>query len=165
MRYLRKPMSPRVVAAWLVATLVVVAAAIAFCVQGFGAKEAAASDLRADITLQKEAGGIIADVFSVDSRSWSNDRRTAKALVAPPLSVSASEALDGPPPAGTTSVNWVPEQVAVSWADDTAGEVLAVVRVTVTERGGQIQSRMKSVQASFVRPDGRWLLSGLEELQ
>lgn len=165
MRYLSKPVRWRGIALRLAAAVVVVAAAAVFCAGGFSERSANDAAVQDDVSLQKQAGSIIADVFSVDARSWANDRQTAKKLVAPPLSVSSSRALAGPPPAGTTSVNWVPQHVAVSWADETAGEVLAVVRVSVTARGGRMESKVKSVQASFVRVDGHWLLSGLEELQ
>lgn len=143
----------------------VFAAALAFCLTGIGSRDADSRTLDARAALQSKAGTVVADVFSVDARSWSKDRETARSLVAPPLSVASGRALVGPPPNGATSVNWVPENVAVTWADDTGGDALIVVRVTVTSRSGLSESRVKSVQASFVRSGDRWLLSGLEELQ
>ncbi|ALG86964.1 hypothetical protein ACH46_16030 [Gordonia phthalatica] len=149
----------------LVLALVVFAVAVTFCVTSLDARDTDSRTLDARAALQDKAGAIVSDVFSVDARSWTSDRETARTLVAPPLSVASSKALSGPPPAGATSVNWVPQNVAVTWADDSGGEALIIVRVTVTSRSGLSESRVKSVQASFTRSGDQWLLSGLEELQ
>ena len=163
--HLAKPMGGIGGTVRLLLALAVLVVAAVFCVTSLTARDANSSELDARASLQDRAGAVVADVFSVDARSWSSDREAARALVAPPLSVASGKALSGPPPAGATSVNWVPQNVAVSWADDSGGEALIVVRVTVTSRSGLSESRVKSVQASFTRAGDRWLLSGLEELQ
>ncbi|WP_347955294.1 hypothetical protein [Gordonia aichiensis] len=163
--FLEKPMRAVGVLIRLVVAAVLFVVALGYCIGGVDARTAADRAQQVRATLQESAGGIVADVFSVDSRTWSSDRRTAQSLVAPPLSVSSQRGLTGPPPAGIASVSWVPQHVAVSWADDRAGEALIIVRVTVTARGGHTESRLKSVQAAYVRSGDRWLLNGLEELQ
>lgn len=149
----------------LLLAVAVFAVAVTFCVTSLSARDTDSRTLDARAALQDKAGTVVADVFSVDARSWSSDRQTARTLVAPPLSVASSKALSGPPPAGVTAVSWVPQNVAVTWADDSGGEALIVVRVTVTSRSGLTESRVKSVQASFARSGDHWLLRGLEELQ
>ncbi|MBM7365778.1 hypothetical protein [Gordonia hydrophobica] len=163
--YLQKPIGRVGGALRLVAAVVLLIAAVVFCVTSIDSRDTDSRIVDARTALQNKAGSVVSDVFSVDARSWSSDRETARSLVAPPLSVSSSKALTGPPPNGASSVSWVPQNVGVTWADDTGGEALIVVRVTVTSRSGLSESRVKSVQASFTRSGDRWLLSGLEELQ
>lgn len=149
----------------LLIALVIFAVALTFCLRAVDSRDGDTVALDARTSLQDAAGSVLTDVFSVDSRSWSRDREVARSLVAPPLSVASGRALTGPPPDGATSVNWVPQNIAVSWADETGGEALIVVRVTVTARSGHAESRVKSVLASYTRSGDRWLLRGLEELQ
>ncbi|AUH68124.1 MULTISPECIES: hypothetical protein [Gordonia] len=163
--YLEKPMSTWGTVLRLGVTAVVFTAGLIFCISGLDDHAEQRDAAQARQTLQEKAGTIVADVFSVDSRTWAGDRKTARSLVAPPLSIASGPALNGPPPDGTASVSWVPQNVAVSWADGDAGEALVIVQVTVTSRSGHSESRTKAVQASYVRSDDRWLLSGLEELQ
>ncbi|EGD53588.1 hypothetical protein [Gordonia neofelifaecis] len=163
--YLEKPMTWRGILVRLVLAFAVFVAALVFCIRGLDDRTEQSDAAQARATLQEKAGSIVADVFSVDSRTWSSDRKTARSLVAPPLSIASGRALNGPPPDGTTAVSWVPQNVAVSWADADAGEALVIVQVTVTARSGHVESKVKSVQSSYVRSGDRWLLSGLEELQ
>lgn len=165
MTFLQKPIGKVGGTLMLVLALVLVVAAVTFFATSASSRDAASSTLDARASLQNKAGSVVSDVFSVDARSWPSDRKTARSLVAPPLSVSSSKALTGPPPSGASSVSWVPQNVGVTWADESGGEALIVVRVTVTSRTGLSESRVKSVQASFTREGDRWLLNGLEELQ
>lgn len=162
---LEKPMGGPLAILWTVVSIVIVAVALTWCVGGFSDRAEASDESEARTSLHEAAGPIVTDVFSVDSRSWETDREKARAVVAPPLSRSSGRALTQPPPTNVGSVSWVPEHVAVVWADADAGEVLMVVDVSVTSRSGHVQKETKSVQTSFVRHDGKWLLSGLEELQ
>ncbi|WP_051198153.1 hypothetical protein [Gordonia shandongensis] len=163
--HLERPMGRLGVAVRVVVAIGIVAAALSWCIVALGDRTAEIGDADARSSLHDRAGQIVTDVFSVDARSWEYDRRKAREKVAPPLSKSSSRALASPPPSGVGAISWVPEHVAVIWADDSAGEVLMVVRAAVTSRSGHVQTEMKSVQASFVRPGDRWLLSGVEELQ
>lgn len=163
--YLEKPIGMIGGSVRLLIAAVVFVAALVFCLGSLDGRTADAAIIDARASLESKAGAVLADVFSVDARSWSNDRETARSLVAPPLSTASGRALAGPPPGGATSVNWVPQNVAVTWADDRAGEALIVVNVTVTSRSGHAESRVKSVQAFYTRSGDQWLLSGLEELQ
>lgn len=163
--YLEQPIGAFGGALRLLVAAAVFIAALVFCITSLDTRTADAQIVDARASLEKNAGAVLADVFSVDARSWSNDRETARSLVAPPLSAASGRALAGPPPGGATSVNWVPQNVAVTWADDRAGEALIVVNVTVTSRSGHAESRVKSVQAFYTRSGDQWLLSGLEELQ
>ncbi|MFC3243388.1 hypothetical protein ACFOJ6_14735 [Gordonia humi] len=104
-------------------------------------------------------------MFSVSARTWREDRRAAREHLAPPLSTTLREALNSGPPTGVDSVAWEPLRRATVDVDGDAATALVVARVSVTPSGAPEQVVERTVQASLVRVDGRWLLAGLDELR
>ncbi|SDU83436.1 hypothetical protein [Gordonia westfalica] len=117
--------------------------------------------------LRDRAGTIVADVFSVDSARWQQDRSRARELVARDFLDSYGAQLTRPPEPGTVSVVWRPEIVSVVDADATEGK--ALMRVAVTVRAGapaesepSATTVRRSVLARFVRADDTWLLAAAD---
>lgn len=115
--------------------------------------------------LNAQAGTIVAQVFSAEASTWRADREQARKLVTDSFATSIATALTASPPEGVQSVRWEPTQVGVVDAQADSGTALVVARVVVTSLHGEQTSETKSVDADFVRVDGRWLLTGLDELQ
>ncbi|GAB99867.1 hypothetical protein GONAM_11_00470 [Gordonia namibiensis NBRC 108229] len=150
----------------LVASLVLAAALVAV---GFAWRVHAAGDAleQSREQLRERAGTIVADVFSVDSSRWQQDRTRARALVARDFLDSYGAQLTRPPEQGTASVVWRPEVVSVVDADSTEGQ--ALLRVTVTVRsdapartGAATTTARRSVLARFIRADDEWLLAAAD---
>ncbi|MFT4085971.1 MAG: hypothetical protein QM658_02270 [Gordonia sp. (in: high G+C Gram-positive bacteria)] len=139
--------------------------AVVLCVAAVMWRTPAAAQTRSADELSAQAGGIVATVFSASRPTWKADRARARSLTADPFATSSSKALSDGPPDGVQEVRWTPTDVGVVDAQPESGEVLVVVRATVTPMSGAASSQVKSVQARFVRDDGRWLLSGLDELR
>ncbi|MFT3716952.1 MAG: hypothetical protein QM774_13710 [Gordonia sp. (in: high G+C Gram-positive bacteria)] len=158
----RRRSSPVIWTAAAVAAVVIAAvvAGTALAWRSPVAERAATSD-----ALAGQAGTIVADVFSADASTWTADRERARALMAEPFASSVAAGLTGQPPAGVASVRWEPLTSGVVSVDEHAGTAVVVARVVVTPTAGQPETRVKSVNADFVHTDGRWLLSGVDELR
>ncbi|AZZ81166.1 hypothetical protein QEN35_06535 [Gordonia alkanivorans] len=150
----------------LVAALVLAAALVAV---GFAWRAHAAGDAlqQSREQLRERAGTIVADVFSVDSTRWQQDRSRARALVARDFLDSYGAQLSRPPEQGTAAVVWRPEVVSVVDADDTEGQALLRVAVTVRSDAparseAAATTVRRSVLARFVRADDAWLLAAAD---
>lgn len=115
--------------------------------------------------LSQRAGPIVAEVFSASSASWAADRARARSAMTPELASALAAGLANTPPAGVRSVRWEPVSVGVVDAARGAGTALVVADVVVTQTDGTQAADTKSVTADFVESGGRWLLSGVDELQ
>ncbi len=123
-------------------------------------------------SLRAHAGAIVAQVFSVDSATWQADRARARTLVAGDFAGSFAAQLHRAPPAGTASVRWHPDSVAIIDTGRDNGD--ALIRATVLTRSengqpgtGQESTVQKSAEhltlrTGFVLRDGRWLLRDAE---
>ncbi|MCZ4580524.1 hypothetical protein M0655_09655 [Gordonia amicalis] len=150
----------------LVAALVLAAALVA---AGSAWRAHAAGDELQDSReqLRSRARTIVADVFSVDSSRWQQDRARARELVARQFLDSYGAQLTRPPEPGTISVVWRPEIVSVVDADAVEGQALMRVAVTVRSdvRAGSepdAATVRRSVLARFVRADDSWLLAAAD---
>ncbi|RPA57079.1 hypothetical protein EF294_19605 [Gordonia oryzae] len=123
-------------------------------------------------SLRAHAGEIVAQVFSVDTATWQTDRARARTLVAGDFVGSFAAQLHRAPPAGTVSVRWHPDTVAIIDTGREDGD--ALIRATVltrSENGPKNSGQENAVQesaehltlrAGFVRHDRRWLLRDAE---
>lgn len=113
-------------------------------------------------SLRAHAGAIVAQVFSVDTATWQTDRARARTLVAGDFAGSFAAQLHRAPPAGTASVRWHPDTVAIIDTGREDGD--ALIRATVLTRTGtgQQSTEKLTLQTGFVLRDGRWLLRDAE---
>lgn len=162
---LERPLGKRAAAQGFAVVLVALIAAMAFF--GFAESRREPAEARVDTatSLQTEAGTIVADVFSANAASWKQDRDRARMLVTETFASSAATGFSAGAPAGVRAVKWEPLSTGVARAEADSGTALVVVRVTVEPDAGEPTVQTKSVNADFVRTDGRWLLDGLDELQ
>ncbi|MEZ5210209.1 hypothetical protein [Gordonia sp. (in: high G+C Gram-positive bacteria)] len=164
-RGLQAPLTARSWAAIAAAVAVLMAAAVC-CAFALDARAPVAARAGTADQLQRQAGPIVAAVFSARAETWQADRARARTLVTGAFATSVTTGLSAGPPAGVKSVRWEPLQVGVVEARARAGTALVVARVVVTAGpGAESSSAVKSVSADFVRSGDRWLLSGLDELQ
>jgi len=115
--------------------------------------------------LRRQAGPLIAEIFSADADTWDADRDRARELVGGPLRTSLSAGLSAGVPEGVRAVQWQPLAVGVVDQDRDRGTALVVVRVVVIPTQGLPTESVKSVNADFQRSGDRWLLVGMDELQ
>lgn len=149
----------------MVAACIALVVALTVCVLGLAHRSdvrAAASDRNA---VSAQAGDAVAAVFSVSEKTWQRDRQAAKVFLAEPMSTALASALAGGPSAGVVSVDWSPQHAATVDVDGDTATALVVARVTVTPRDGDPQTAQRTVQTTLRRVDGRWLLTGLDELR
>ncbi|QTI68234.1 hypothetical protein [Gordonia polyisoprenivorans] len=113
-------------------------------------------------SLRAHAGAIVAQVFSVDNATWQADRARARTLVAGDFAGSFATQLHRAPPAGTASVRWHPDSVAIIDTGREGGD--ALIRATVLTRSGtgQQSTEKLTLRTGFVLRDGRWLLRDAE---
>ncbi|GAB21305.1 hypothetical protein GOPIP_006_00780 [Gordonia polyisoprenivorans NBRC 16320 = JCM 10675] len=113
-------------------------------------------------SLRAHAGAIVAQVFSVDTATWQTDRARARTLVAGDFAGSFAAQLHRAPPAGTSSVRWHPDTVAIIDTGREDGD--ALIRATVLTRTGtgQQSTEKLTLRMGFVLRDGRWLLRDAE---
>lgn len=164
-RRLERPLSPRGAAARLIAAavLVVVTLTCLALAEAWRAPVAARVDTAEE--LESRAGQVIAEVFSAEAATWEADREHARSLVTSSLASSVATGLTAPAPAGVRAVRWEPVSVGVSAANEESGTALVVANVVVTHQDREPDADTKTVAADFVREDGRWLLSTVDELQ
>lgn len=115
--------------------------------------------------VRRDAGEIVAQVFSVSSDSWRSDRERAQELVGGEFAVRYATELTRPPADGADSVVWRPEAVGIIDADP--DHVRALIRATVTTvpaRTADPVTEKRSVTAEFGREDNRWTLTSVEVL-
>ncbi len=122
------------------------------------AVEQARSELRA------QAGPTVAKVFTVRSATWQTDRARARSLVTGDFAEGFAAQLGRAPDGGVTAVEWRPGDVAVSSAETESGTVLMTATVTTTRSHVAPVTEKRTVSASFVEIDGRWLVTGVEVL-
>ncbi|MBM7276982.1 hypothetical protein JTZ10_04350 [Gordonia rubripertincta] len=150
----------------LVAALVLAVALVAVAV-AWRAHAAGDALQQSREQLRERAGTIVADVFSVDSARWQQDRSRARALVARDFIDSYGAQLTRPPEQGTAAVVWRPETVSVVDADATEGQALLRVAVTVrpdapSRPDAAATTLRRSVLARFIRADDEWLLAAAD---
>lgn len=162
---LERPMSRGGAVVRLVAVTVLVSAALACLVLAEAWRAPVAERADTAEQLQEQAGRVVAEVFSADAATWEADRAHARSLVTATLASSVDTGLTAEPPAGVRAVRWEPVAVGVVDAREQSGTALVVAHVVVTRHDSAAEAQTKSVSADFVRADGRWLLSGLDELQ
>ncbi|WP_448221831.1 hypothetical protein [Gordonia iterans] len=162
---LEAPMSRRAGAAWWVCSTALVAAALAFVVSVSLWWTPVAARVHSVDELQEQAGSVVSQVFSARAESWRDDRARARELVTGSFAATLDAGLSADAPPGVRSVRWEPVQVGVVDAQRDVGTALIVVHVVVTPTRGEPTAQTKSVNADFERHHGRWLLSGLDELQ
>ena len=162
---LRAPLTRR--RAVLIVAVAVIVLVAATAVYGWASRSRDAVTAREQAATQvaAQAGSLVADVFSVDRSQWQADRARAAALLAEPLATSQRAALAAGPPDGVAAIRWSPVEAGVVRAEADIATAVVVADVTVVAGDGAQESTRKTVQADLVRRDGRWLLSGLDELQ
>jgi hypothetical protein len=148
----------------VLASVVVLVAVFVWCVVALGSRSAEVSAAESRDDLAAQAPAAVAAVFTVHRATWRNDRESASAVLAEPLATTLRPALADGPPRGVERVEWAPETAAVVDVDGDTGSALLTVRVTVTPAAGAATSTKKSVHADFVRVEGQWRLSGLDDL-
>lgn len=114
--------------------------------------------------LREQAGSTVAEVFTVHSATWQTDRARARSLVAGDFAEGFAAQLGRAPDGGVTAVEWRPGDVAVSSAQADSGTVLMTATVTTTRADAAPVTEKRTVSASFVEIDGRWLVTGVEVL-
>ena len=114
--------------------------------------------------LREQAGSTVAAVFTVHSATWQTDRARARSLVAGDFAKGFAAQLGRAPDGGVTAVEWRPGDVAVSSAQTDSGTVLMTAMVTTTRADAAPVTEKRTVSASFVEIDGRWLVTGVEVL-
>ncbi|MFM9377504.1 hypothetical protein [Gordonia sp. VNK21] len=162
---LEAPMTPAGAAVRLAAAGLLVAAGLAALILVQLWRAPVAERIDTGDELRAQAGIVISEVFSADAGSWQADRARARTLVGGPLQTSMAEALGAPVPAGVSAVRWQPLAVGVVDEQADSGTAVIVVRVLVIPESGQSTESIKSVNADFARSDGRWVLTGMDELQ
>lgn len=162
---LEAPMSSRAAVAWWASAMAMVVLGVVALVLTSLWRAPVADRLGAAEELQRDAGTIVAQVFSASSDTWKADRERARGLVTGGLAASVSDGLSADPPPGVRSVRWEPVQIGVVEAERDSGTALIVVNVVVTPSQGEVRAQTKSVNAFFLQIDGQWKLDGLDELQ
>ncbi|AZG48299.1 hypothetical protein [Gordonia insulae] len=109
--------------------------------------------------LRRSAGGIVAQVFSVDATTWQDDRARARGLVGGAFAARYATELTRPPTAGARAVTWTPEIVGIIDAGPDEGEVLIRAKVVTTPEAGAASTEQRSVTAGFERTGDRWVLT------
>ncbi|MEE4021507.1 hypothetical protein V1Y59_00345 [Gordonia sp. PKS22-38] len=169
----RRPMNDRgsqvistrravVVACVLAVTLLVVSGALV--AQGRQRADDSATE-RTRTELRRDAGEIVAQVFSVDVSSWRADRDRARALIGGEFADRYATELTRPPADGVRSVIWRPEVVGVVDAEPDRGQTL--IRTSVTTQGSDADestTERRSITAQFDRLGGQWVLTAVEVL-
>ncbi|GAA3952504.1 hypothetical protein [Gordonia caeni] len=164
-RRLERPMSPRGATARLIGTAALVAVALTCLALAQAWRAPITARVATAAQLEADAGRMIAEVFSAEAATWQADREHARSLVTGSLASSAATGLSAPAPAGVRAVRWEPVSVGVTAAQEDSGTALVVANVVVTHEDREPDADTKTVTADFVREDGRWLLSTLDELQ
>ncbi|MET9201232.1 hypothetical protein [Gordonia sp. NPDC003585] len=109
--------------------------------------------------LRAQAGRIVADVFSVDTRTWQSDRDRARGLVGPEFTESYGAQLNRAPTEPVVSVVWRPETVGLVRVGEGDGEVLIRVEVTTrTQAAPDPAPTRQTVLTHFVKHADHWLL-------
>lgn len=154
----------------VVATVVIVASVIGVVCQWRTATTDAAVERTRD-ELRREAGAIVAQVFSVDAARWRADRERARGLVGGELAARYATELNRPPADGARAVVWTPEAVGIVDAAPDHGDTLIRARVAVTPVSPAPDSppsaddtEHRTVSARFARVDDRWVLTRVEVL-
>ncbi|WP_439029814.1 hypothetical protein [Gordonia terrae] len=157
-----RPLSVRAGVVRVAAAAVVVLALVVVVLGLWREREAGADAADARAELRNSAGGIVAEVFSVDTARWQQDRARARQLIAEEFAETFGAQLDRPPAAGTVAVTWRPEVVSIVEADADEGEALLRVAVTVRPAAEPPTTAYRSVRARFVRADDTWLLAAAD---
>ncbi|MFW0783959.1 hypothetical protein AAFP35_05510 [Gordonia sp. CPCC 206044] len=167
----QSPVRPRVVSVRTASILVAVAgivviALLATLICLWRTADGDAATERARSELRREAGGIVAQVFSVDVQTWQTDRAKARTLVGGEFADRYATELTRPPSAGAAAITWTSDEVGIIDAGPDHGDVL--IRATVRTRGdtgaGSFVEEKRSVTAGFDRVGQRWVLTGLAVL-
>ena len=161
---LERPVT-RITLIGVVVAFVVLVGAFAVCVVGVDHRSDARAAAAARDTVSEEAADAVAAVFSVSEKTWRQDRQKATTYLAEPMSTSLASALAGGPAAGVVSVDWEPQHAATVDVDADTATVIVVARVTVTPRGKPPQTANRTVQTSLRCVDGRWMVTGMDELK
>ncbi|GAC47223.1 hypothetical protein [Gordonia aichiensis] len=119
---------------------------------------------RARGEVRAQAGQTVAAIFTVHSATWRSERARARELVAGDFATSFAAQLERGPTDGVTAVEWRPNDVAVSGGDADNATVLMTATVTTLRAGAEPETEKRTVSASFVDSDGRWLVTGVEVL-
>lgn len=150
----------------VVATVAVLASVIGVvCQWRTAATDDAVDRTRAE--LRREAGRIVAQVFSVDAARWRADRERARGLVDGEFAARYATELTRPPADGARSVVWTPEVVGIVDAAPDHGDTLIRARIVVTPASAAPAAddiEHRSVTAGFDRVDDRWVLTRVEVL-
>ncbi|WOC11582.1 hypothetical protein [Gordonia sp. MP11Mi] len=145
--------------------VVVLVGAFVVCVAGLDHRSDARTAATARDTVSEQAADAVAAVFSVSEKTWRHDRQAAKTHLADPMSTSLASALARGPAEGVISVEWEPQHAATVDIDQDTATAIVVARVTVTSRRGPPQTADRTVQTSLRRVEGRWLVTGMDELR
>ncbi|WAC56550.1 hypothetical protein [Gordonia sp. SL306] len=114
--------------------------------------------------LRKDAGKVVAQVFSVDSATWRADRIRARGLVGGEFAARYASELARPPADGARSVVWTPEAVGIVDAGPDTGDVVIRAKIVTTPAapGGVPITEKASVTARFDKNADHWLLTRVE---
>ncbi|MYR08710.1 hypothetical protein GTV32_21415 [Gordonia sp. SID5947] len=119
--------------------------------------------------LRRDAGKVVAQVFSVDGATWQADRNRARGLVGGEFAARYATELTRPPSDGARSIVWTPEVVGIVDAGPEHGDVLIRAEIVTTPvaaagggPGGVPITENVSVTARFDKLGERWLLTRVE---
>ncbi|MFT3661256.1 MAG: hypothetical protein QM809_07605 [Gordonia sp. (in: high G+C Gram-positive bacteria)] len=164
-RRLEAPLPPGRAARWWVGSTLAVLLSLSLFVASVWWRAPVAERVDGVAELQRQAGRVVAAVFSAGADTWRRDRERARVLVTETFEASAGAALAADPPPGVRSVDWAPRQVGVVDVQHDTGTAVLVVQVTVTPTAGEPTARDTTVSADFARHRGVWLLDALDELR
>ncbi|MGK2316855.1 hypothetical protein [Gordonia rhizosphera] len=142
---------------------VVVAVLIAALVGVLRASASDAADERARTELRREAGRIVAQIFSVDAATWRADRARARGLMAGEFAARYAAELGRPPADGARRITWTSDAVAVADATAESGDVVIAGTVVTTPADAATPVTEKlSVTVRFDRDGDRWVVTGVD---
>ncbi len=142
---------------------IVVAVLIAALVGVLRTSASDAADERARTELRREAGGIVAQIFSVDAATWQADRARARSLMAGEFAARYAAELGRPPADGARRITWTSDAVGVTDATAESGDVvIAGIVVTTPADGTPPVTEKRSVTARFDRDGDRWVVTRVD---
>lgn len=114
--------------------------------------------------VQQQAGLLVAQVFSVQSENYEQDRSRARSLVTDEFAQQYSQILDpAVTPAPTSSVTWTPAHTGISAV--TADHADAVVSATVTQGGAaEPVTSTRVLDVGLERSGGAWKIARADEV-
>jgi hypothetical protein len=112
---------------------------------------------------QQQAGPLIAQIFSVGSDTYAQDRKRARALVTDEFAEQYAASLDQTS-APASSVTWTPVQTGISDVGSDHVDVVVSADVVETAPGSDPAAFTKVLDVRLEKVDGAWKLARADEV-